>query len=106
MHVDYEGSEYGNDDSNYLKPRSATTSTLSLESLARRDGTLVPHFVRECIMMLDTHGLDLVETYGDGVGSDELRRLLSLADNTNLELGKHSCSCLSCRNSHCAPQDS
>jgi hypothetical protein len=53
--------------------------------------------------MLDTHGLDLGETYGDSEVSDELSKLRPLlGDNINLELGKHCCSCLSCHNSHCA----
>jgi hypothetical protein len=73
-HVDYEGNDYVDGDSNYLKPPSAPAPSLSLDSLAHKDAGLVPNFVEDCIWMLDMHGAHLPEAFGDEV-TDELNPL-------------------------------
>ena len=105
--VNYEGNDYGDHTSIYPKsiPAPVPTPPVSLESLAERDAVLMPNFVKDCIWMLDTHGLHLPETFGDGDVAKEVNQLrLLLAGDIPLELGEHSCSIICGCNSRCAPR--
>jgi hypothetical protein len=103
---DYEGNDYGDNTSIYANPIPApATPPVSLESLAKRDAVLMPNFVKDCIWMLDTHGLHLPETFGDDEVAEEINQLrLLLAGDIPLELGEHSCSFICGCNSRCAPR--
>lgn len=104
--VDYEGSDYGDNTSIYPNsiPAPVPRPPVSLESLAKRDAVLMPNFVKDCIWMLDTHGLHLPETFGDDEAAKEVNQLrLLLAGDIPLELGEHSCSFICGCNSRCAP---
>jgi hypothetical protein len=105
--VDYEGNDYGDNTSIYPNSISAPapTPSVSLESLAERDAVLMPNFVKDCIWMLDMHGLHLPEAFGDDEVAYELNQLrLLLAGDIPLELGEHSCSFVCGCNSRCAPR--
>jgi hypothetical protein len=89
--VDYEGNDYGDNTSIYPNsiPAPVPTPSVSLESLAKRDAVLVPNFVKDCIWMLDMHGLHLPETFGDDEIAEEVNQLrLLLAGDIPLELGE------------------
>ena len=105
--TNYEGGDDGDNTSIYPNsiPARALKSPVSLESLAKRDAVLVPNFVKDCIWMLDTHGLHLPETFGDDEVAEEVNQLrLLLAGDIPLELGEHSCSFICGCNSRCAPR--
>jgi hypothetical protein len=105
--VDYEGNDYGDNTSIYPSsvPAPVPTTSVSLESLAKRDAALMPNFVKDCIWMLDTHGLHLPETYGNDEIAEEANLLrLLLAGDIPLELGEHPCcSCVAV--THTCAQD-
>lgn len=91
--ANYEGNDYGDNTSIYPNsiPAPVPTSPVSLESLAKRDAVLMPNFVKDCIWMLDMHGLHLPETFGDDGVTEEVNQLrLLLAGDIPLELGEHS----------------
>src|SRR5205823_1627698 len=73
----YEGGDDGDNTSIYPNsiPALVLTSPVSLESLAKRDAVLMPNFVKDCIWMLDTHGLHLPETFGDDEVAEEINQL-------------------------------
>ena len=105
--VNYEGNDYGDNTSIYPKsiPAPIPTPPVSLESLAKRDAVLMPNFVKDCIWMLDTHGLHLPETFDDDEVAEEANQLRHLlAGDIPLELGQHSCSFICGCNSRCAPR--
>jgi hypothetical protein len=107
--VNYESSDYGDNTGTYSNsiPAPVPTPPVSLESLAKRDAVLMPNFVKDCIWMLDTHGLHLPETFGDDEVAEEVNQLqLLLAGDIPLELGEHSCSLICGCNSRCAPRTS
>jgi hypothetical protein len=91
--VNYKGNDYRGNTSIYPNSIPARVQTsVSLESFAKRDAVLMPNFVKDCIWMLDTHGLHLPETFGDDGVAEEVNQLrLLLAGDVPLELGKHSC---------------
>jgi hypothetical protein len=92
--VNYKGNDYRGNTSIYPNsiPARVQTPSVSLESFAKRDAVLMPNFVKDCIWMLDTHGLHLPETFGDDGVAEEVNQLrLLLAGDIPLELGKHSC---------------
>jgi hypothetical protein len=104
-----EGNDYGDNTSIYSNsiPAPVPTPPVSLELLAKRDAVLMPNFVRDCIWMLDTHGLHLPETFGDDEVAKEVNQLrLLLAGDIPLELGERSCSFIYGCNSRCAPRTS
>jgi hypothetical protein len=104
--VNYEGNDYGNNTSIYHNsiPAPVPTPSVSLESLAKRDAVLMPNFVKDCIWMLDTHGLHLPETFSDEVAEEVNQLRLLLAGDIPLELGEHSYSFICGCNSRCAPR--
>jgi hypothetical protein len=102
--ANYDGSDYASIYPNSI-PAPVPRPPVSLESFAKRDAVLMPNFVKDCMWMLDTHGLHLPETFGDDEVAKEVNQLrLLLAGDIPLELGEHSCSFICGCSSRCAPR--